>query len=249
MISSDIKPNAANTAFLLIHGFTGTHYEMIPLEKFLVSKGYYVNNVTLPGHETTIENMAKTKWEEWTIHAQNQLEGLCKKFSKVFIGGLSMGGAITLYLGANNPDIAGIITMAAPYKPVDWRMLLLRILPIHIFIKYRINKEIGWEDQDSLKSHKSYGKYPFKSIAELHKLLVKVKKLISKITVPILVVQSHNDPSIPAQFPSWIYDNVSSSVKELVWIEKGGHVIPKDAGRFQLFEIIEKWLENKKEIW
>ncbi|MHA1346721.1 MAG: alpha/beta hydrolase [Candidatus Heimdallarchaeaceae archaeon] len=247
MPMSETSPKIKNTAVLLIHGFTGTHYEMVPLEEFLVSKGYYVNNITLPGHETTIEDMAETKWGEWVKYAQNHLEDLCKKYEKVFIGGLSMGGAITLYLGANNPRIAGIITMAAPYKPVDWRMLLVRILPIHSFLKYKKNPEIGWEDLDSLESHKSYGLYPFRSIAELHKLLVKVKNLVPRISVPILVIQSKNDPSIPEKFPSWIYDNVASSDKELEWIDKGGHVIPKDAGRLQLFEIIEKWLESKRE--
>ena len=246
MNSSEMSLKTKNTAFLLIHGFTGTHYEMVPLEEFLVSKGYYVNNITLPGHETTIEDMAKTEWREWVRYAQNQLQDLCKDYENVFTVGLSMGGAITLYLGANNPDIAGIIVMAAPYKPVDWRMLLVRILPIHIFFKYRKNIETGWEDLNSLDSHKSYEKYPFRSIAELHKLLVRVKKLVPRISVPILVVQSKNDPSISSEFPVWIYDNVESSDKELKWIEKGGHVIPKDSGRFQLFGIIEKWLANKK---
>ncbi len=246
MISSETSIKAKNTAFLLIHGFTGTHYEMVPLEEFLVSKGYYVSNITLPGHETTIEDMTKTKWGEWVKYAQNQLKDLCKYYENVLICGLSMGGAITLYLGANNPGIAGIITIAAPYKPVDWRMLLVRILPIHIFLKNKKYIETGWEDLDSLESHKSYGKYPLRSIAELHKLLVRVKKLVPRISVPILVIQSENDPSIPTKFPSWIYDNVSSSDKELEWIEKGGHVVTKDAGRFQLFGIIEKWLGNKK---
>lgn len=246
MNSSKISLKPKSTAFLLIHGFTGTHYEMVPLEEFLVSKGYYVNNITLPGHETTIEDMAKTKWREWVNYAQNQLQNLCKDYENVFIGGLSMGGAITLYLGANNPDIAGIIVMATPYKPVDWRMLLIRILPIHIFFKHKKYIETGWEDLDSLESHKSYGKYPLRSIAELHKLLVKVNKLVPRVSIPILVVQSRNDFSIPSKFPSWIYDNVESSNKELEWIEKGGHVIPKDAGRFQLFGIIEKWLEKIK---
>ncbi|MCK4972420.1 MAG: alpha/beta fold hydrolase [Candidatus Heimdallarchaeota archaeon] len=246
MNSSKISLKTKNTAFLLIHGFTGTHYEMVPLEEFLVSKGYYVNNITLPGHETTIEDLATTKWREWVKYAQNQLQDLRKDYENVFIGGLSMGGAITLYLGANNPDISGIIAMATPYKPVDWRMLLVRILPIHIFLKHRKSIETGWEDLDSLESHKSYGKYPLRSIAEIHKLLVRVKKLVPRISVPILVVQSKKDPSISSEFPSWIYDNVESSDKELVWIEKGGHVIPKDAGRLQLFGIIEKWLENKK---
>ncbi|MHA1203309.1 MAG: alpha/beta hydrolase [Candidatus Heimdallarchaeaceae archaeon] len=241
---TSLKDN--NTAILLIHGFTGTHYEMVPLEEFLVSKGYYVKNITLPGHETTIEDMATTKWEKWVKYAQNQLKDLCEDYEKVFIGGLSMGGAITLYLGAKNPNIAGIIVMAAPYKPVDWRMLVVRILPIHIFYKYKKIIETGWEDLDSLKSHRAYGIYPLRSIAELHKLLVKVKKLVPRISVPILVIQSQKDLSIPTKFPNWIYTNVESSDKELEWIEKGGHVIPKDAGRFQLFEIIEKWLENKK---
>ena len=246
MSSETDKSNSNQIAFLLIHGFTGAHFEMTPLEIFLVSEGYVVKNITLPGHETTVEELAETKWKDWINHAQNELNSLSNKYERVYISGLSMGGAITLYLGASNPNVSGIIAMAAPYKPVDWRMYLIRYLPIHWFYKYFKNEERGWEDLDSLKTHKSYGTYPIRSIRELHKLLVKVKKLVPEISIPILIIQSKNDPSVPPEIAKWVYTNVKTSDKQIAWIEKGGHVIPKDAGRFQLFEILKQWLEDRK---
>ena len=43
-----------------------------------------------------------------------------------------------------------------------------------------------------------------------------------------------------------IYSSVSSMNKEIIQIQRGGHVIPKDAGRKQLFEEIDKWLAKRQ---
>jgi len=72
-----------------------------------------------------------------------------------------------------------------------------------------------------------------------------VKRSIPKIEVPILVIQSKKDLSIPSNHAEHIYNKVNSTDKTLVWITKGGHVIPKDAGRYQLFEEIEKWMKKR----
>ena len=233
-------------SFLLIHGFTGTHYEMKPLEKFLVDKGFNVRNIILPGHETSLKDLASTKWQNWVVFAQNELDILKSTSEKVFISGLSMGGIITLVLGSNNEDVAGIIPMAAPCKVPDWRMYLFKIIPFieKIYPLHR-NEEEGWEDMEALSTHKSYGYYPSASVKELYSLLGVVKDRIPRIKIPILILQGIKDNSVPSSHPKWIYDNVSSSDKQLKWIEKGGHVIPKDAGRFQAFEIIEKWINER----
>ena len=236
----------SKTCFLLIHGFTGTHYEMIPLVEFLEKRKYFVENITLPGHETSIEELNKTKWTEWIEFAQLKLDELKKKFDRVYVCGLSMGGTITLLLGSQNEDLSGIIPLAAPYKSPDWRMNLIAYIPFLglIYPKHK-NEETGWEDLEALSTHKSYGYYPIRSIKELHKLLKKVKQSLQEIIVPILVVYSKNDPSIPISFGSDIIEKVKSSDKTLVLIDKGGHVIPKDAGRYQLFEEIEKWMKYR----
>ena len=235
-------------AFLLIHGFTGTHYEMEPLAKHLRGKGIYVENIILPGHETSIEDLANKKWSDLTSYAQEQLDILKKNYDKVYVCGLSLGGAITLYLGADNHDIAGIIPLAAPVLSPDWRMGLLSFFKfIHIFYPIHKNEEKGWEDMKSLETHKSYGGYPLKFISQLSKLIKINRKRLSEIQVPILIVSSKNDPAIKLRHAEKIYNSVSSRDKEIVQINRGGHVIPKDAGRKQLFEEIDNWLEKRKE--
>ena len=118
-----------NTGFLLIHGFTGSHHEMIPIEAHLSEKGYAVDNIILPGHETTPEAHAEIIWTEYVTYAQKRLNKLKENCSKCYVCGLSMGGAITHILGAKNPDLAGIIPMASPCGVIDWRIYLLRMFP------------------------------------------------------------------------------------------------------------------------
>jgi len=234
-----------NIGFLLIHGFTGTHYEMQPLAEFLLQEGYIIENITLPGHETSEEDLMTKKWTDFTDFAQKELDKLKEKCEKVFVCGLSMGGAITLYLGAKNPDINGIIPMAAVCKPPDWRMYLLAIPFAHLIYPMYRSEESGWEDLEALKTHKSYENYPIKAVSQLYYMIRKVKKLTKNITVPILVVYSKKDPSVPRKQAMWIFNNVKSKDKEVQEIDKGGHVIPKDAGRVQLFKSVKKWVENR----
>lgn len=233
-------------SFLLIHGFTGTHFEMEPLEKFLVARGYNVKNITLPGHETTPKDMANTKWEKWIEFTQNELDHLKQTSEKVFVAGLSMGGIITLILGSRNKNLSGIITMAAPYKSPDWRMHLFKIIPfIEKIYPMHKSEEKGWEDLEALATHKCYGFYPSASIKQLYDLLKQVKISIPQIELPILILQGKKDKGIPESHPKWIFKNVKSTDKQLEWIEKGGHVIPKDAGKEQAFKIIEDWVKQR----
>ena len=233
-------------SFLLIHGFTGTHFEMEPLTKFLGKQGFAIENITLPGHETSLEDLNKTKWTDWINYAQTKLDILKEKYERVYVCGLSMGAAITLVLGSRNSDLAGIIPMAAPYKSPDWRMYFIVAIPFLslIYPKHK-TKEKGWVDLESLSTHKSYGYYPLRSIKQLYKLLKEVKRSVPKIEVPILVIQSKKDTGVPSNHAEYIFKMVKSTDKTLVWINKGGHVIPKDAGRYQLFEEIKEWMKNR----
>ena len=50
---------------LLIHGFTGSPSEMLPLGQYLNNLGYTVHGVRLKGHGTTLQDMAHTRWKDW----------------------------------------------------------------------------------------------------------------------------------------------------------------------------------------
>ena len=82
----------------MIHGFTGSTQSMLPYGEALAARGYTVMGPRLPGHGTTVEDMALRKYTEWTGEAERALQELRGKCERVFVTGLSMGGTITLYL-------------------------------------------------------------------------------------------------------------------------------------------------------
>ena len=61
---------------MLIHGFTGSPPEMRLIADYLNQRGLTVSGPLLPGHGTSIEDLNKRKWQEWTQY-------LGKEFSKL----------------------------------------------------------------------------------------------------------------------------------------------------------------------
>jgi carboxylesterase len=237
-----------NKGFLLVHGFTGSHYEMAPLEVFFKEKGHEVDNITLPGHETTPEALAATPWTSIVDFAQARLDRLKPRCSRCFVCGLSMGGAITHILGANNPDLAGIIPMAAPYRVPDWKAVFLKVLPFagHI-IGWHENEESGWEDLAAMKLHThSYDRFHTKSVVQLDKLLREMRGRLPHTRVPVLMMHSKKDETVPYQHSEKIFRLLGAEDKTLTWIDRGGHIVTEDAGKDQMFAVIDGWLAARE---
>ncbi|MHA1115242.1 MAG: alpha/beta hydrolase [Candidatus Heimdallarchaeaceae archaeon] len=232
--------------FILIHGFTGTHFEMQPLENFLKNEGYIVNNITLPGHEKTAEEHANLTWSEIVNYANEKLLELKNKVDKIFVAGLSMGGAISLYLASQNPSITGVIAMSTPYKIPDFRAVFLKIFPFLVKlipIQYNTNDEI--EDEEIKKIHKCYNKYYTKSVFWLMDLLKETRKNLPMITVPTLILHSIRDPSVPVSHAKKIYNKITYNNKTLLFINEGGHIIPEDLGKEKAFSMIKQWVASQ----
>ena len=50
---------------LLIHGFTGSAGHMRLIGEHLREQGFTVKGINLPGHGTSIEDMAHYGWQQW----------------------------------------------------------------------------------------------------------------------------------------------------------------------------------------
>lgn len=235
----------SDVGFLLIHGFSGTHHEMSPLENLLKNKKFIVKNITLPGHETSIEDLDSKNFADWISYSQDKLNELQDKCESVFIAGLSLGGVLTLILAAKNKAVKGIITMAAPYEFPKWRMKLFMNPISMFFFKRMMKEEDAWEDLEAFKTHQSYNEFPKKGFDQAIKLIEEVKKSVPLITCPTLTIYASKDKTVPYQTALKLNEDIQSKNKTIVEIIKGGHVIPEDAGRYQLFEEVEKWLSNE----
>nr|HML45876.1 alpha/beta fold hydrolase [Clostridia bacterium] len=92
-----------SNAVLLIHGFTGSPGHMRPLGDALHRAGYTVQGMLLPGHGTTLSEMVQCNWRKWLDAATDALRALRERYRTVTLGGLSMGGLISLRVAELNP--------------------------------------------------------------------------------------------------------------------------------------------------
>ena len=73
-------------------------------------------------------------------------------------------------------------------------------------------------------------------------LIQEMQKLVPIIEVPVLALHSRKDQSVPWQHSEKAYNLLKTQSKSIVWITQGGHIIPEDAGKDQMFKAIDMWI-------
>ncbi|MHA1557686.1 MAG: alpha/beta hydrolase [Candidatus Heimdallarchaeota archaeon] len=206
---------------LLCHGFTGTPNEVRKVGEYLASKDITVIGPRLPGHGTTIDELKTTNYKDWYQEYERAYQKLAEVCDEIFIGGLSLGGALTLHFATQN-DVAGVIAMAAPAKlkqPVMPILLAFGSIFRKIAVK-KSKKELAGQQKYNILAYK---KYPIGPARSLVKLILKIKKNLANITAPILIIQGLLDARWLRVSSIIIFDKVSSDDKELILLRESPH--------------------------
>jgi carboxylesterase len=211
----------SDTACLLVHGFGGTPFEMLPVAEALEAEGYLASVPTLPGHASTLEDWSHTRWSDWLAHVSTLYESLAAAHGKVFVVGLSMGGSLCLAL-AQRYKPAGVAVVAAPVylyrflppEATDWRLPLTGLLKFIRPIwprspKKRESRIIApWEGYEDAVA-----------LGPLHSFLRALPALrrdLGMITAPLLAVHSPLDRFVPFGNLWEIAERVQSPVRRAV---------------------------------
>lgn len=232
---------------LLIHGFTGTPGELMLLGERLNKEGYTVKGILLPGHGTTPEDLETKTVEDWYEATKKEYLELKKVCTEVSVIGLSMGGLLTMKIAAEF-NIHSAIIMSAPIFLYDPRVKLLtkRVYSIVKYF-YRYARKFKRDYSDVGEKYKQcYKVMPLRGVVELLKLIKICKKnVIPKITVPCLIIQSKNEHTVKAESAKYIYDNVKSKIKKLVWLENSGHIVTIGKEREKVFDAVINFLKGE----
>ncbi len=209
-----------NSACLLLHGFTGTPFEMESLGQALERAGFQVTIPLLPGHGTTVHEMDTTGFSLWYDAAEQAYLKLRRSADTVFVAGLSMGGSLTLRLAQEHtPD--GIAVLATPvfiyrlFPPAmaDWRLplapLLRLVRPIWpVSPASAKSREIQpWQGYDTAM--------PLNALSSFMTSLGDVRSRLGRINCPTLIMHDERDRTIDAANAYEIYNGISSVNKEL----------------------------------
>ena len=229
-------------ACILIHGFTGTPAELRELGEKIHEKGFTVSGITLAGHGTKAEDMLNNVFMDWVNSALKEYNKLKKQYKEVYLIGHSMGSLISMYI-AENYEVDKLILLSPPIVQKNKSTKYAGI--IKHFVKYS-----KWPQRD-IPSHQleyllGYDTFPINSVHELNKLTSVVKKSLSKITSPVLIVHSKNDAIVDDKSVEIIANQVSSKIVQPVFLETSGHLIMIEDEKETTFKAVIDFCHNKE---
>jgi carboxylesterase len=229
---------------LLVHGFSGSPSEMRQLGEFLANAGYTVAGVRLAGHGKTPEVMAKTRWADWFRSVEQGYWKLKETCDTIVAIGLSMGGALCLY-GATRLNFAGVVSICAPIYLADRKASLAPAFQ-HLIRFYR--KKSSTKDQvlNQEAGRFTYQLIPMAALTSLLQLIKEVKGKLPRIKMPVLVIQSKNDRVVLPKSGHYIYEHLGGSDKQLVWLEKSGHLATIDSEQEVVFSLVKEFLSLRQ---
>jgi carboxylesterase len=243
----DIQMPGGENAVLLIHGLTGSPYELMYMAKRLNKEGFSVMVPCLSGHGTSADDLIKTGWKDWYQTVEEAFAELKRNHYKVSVSGLCMGAVLALKLAADvGDDVVGISLMSTTLFydgwNVPWFKFLINLLyftPFRNIASYQEREPFGIKNErlrrlmvNAMKSDSgALSNFPCTGMYEQLKLVKVVRKEMNKITSPTQIIHSIEDDVASLRNVDYIEKHISSKHIDKVLLDNCYHMIPFDNQR------------------
>jgi len=256
-------------AVLLIHGLTGTPFEMGYLATYLNRKGYSTYCPRLAHHGEPIQMLKKALWQECYQSVKDALQEISAEHTHVFVSGLSMGALLALLLALDYPEkVAGVSCLSPTIFYDGWNMPWYRcflpfayLRPLRYFLYFKEEPPYGIKNEAiRAQVDKYYRKatlcdytrvadfgYPYFPVALLYQLqrLVKyVSRRLPEVRSPVQIVQAQEDDMTSVKNATFIHERIASEKKEIVLLDNSYHVITADQERNKVAEKMNEFFDT-----
>lgn len=240
----------ADRAALIVHGFGDAPDSVRALAEHLHAAGWTVHAPLLPGHGRTLDAFAATTADDWRATMRAALAELRARVPFVALVGVSMGGALSVALVAEaardaRPDA---LVLLAPYLavPGDVRLAAAAHRAVALvapWIESRNPRSI--RDPAARAASRGYGVVAPRILRHLVATVDRARAALPRVTVPTFVILSRLDNRVAPSTATAAIARLGATDKEIVWLDRSGHVITVDHERERVFALVTDWLARR----
>jgi carboxylesterase len=210
---------------LVLHGFTGNPQAMRGLALALADAGLTVEMPLLPGHGTDVADMVPTRWDDWSAAAEAAYLDLAARSDSVVVVGLSMGGALAVWLAEHHPEIAALALVnpmvAAP--DADTVGFVQAMVDNGDELAPGVGSDIALDG--AVES--AYPELPLRAALSLFAGVAEVESALESVTCPVLVFTSTQDHVVDPKSSALLVERAKGPVEQVV-LDRSYHVATLD---------------------
>lgn len=247
-------------AVLLIHGLTGSPFELKPLAKKLHGAGFTVKGPCLAGHGKDLKTLKAAHWQDWYGTALDNYRELKAAHKYVSVAGLCAGALLALYLAHEEDDVSSIALLSTTLFYDGWSLPWYKFLlpfsyypPIRWFYSYGEREPYGIKDERMRKQVAigmkegsiAFDKFPAECMHELFKLIKASKNIMRSVKTPTLILHAEEDDLASVKNADYVQAHIGSPKVKKILIKDSYHMLTLDKQKdFVAEETIRYFREN-----
>ena len=273
MNGAEIDLGEGNTGFvlgtgevgvLLIHGLTGTPTELRRVAQGLAKDGTCTVYVpTLAGHCGDNSDLQATGWRDWYEGVRKTFTGIRQRHRQVFVGGLSMGAVMSMYLASEHQgQVTGLLMYSTTLRYDGWSINKLAFMtPLLMKIPFGVhlcsfeekppygikNQRLRAVVERQMKAGESSnaGLLTMEGITvrELHRMNAVVKKRMPSITTKALVLHSIEDDITSRWNADYVERHLGGPVTKVL-LDNCYHMITVDLQYRRVIELSDAFIKK-----
>lgn len=215
-----------------VHGLSGTPYEVRYLGEALARAGFTVAAPRLPGHGTSVDDLARTRWTDWVAAIDGAFNAMQARCRRVAVVGQSLGGLLALQLASRRDDVAAVATLAAPLWLGRIASRVARWAEAGKLDRLFALPKLGGSDvrdRRVRRENPGYDRFPIRALAELSRFMRVVDAALPQITAPVLVLHGAHDHTAPPACAAHIAERTRAV--RLRMLPRSFHLIASDVER------------------
>jgi carboxylesterase len=233
-------------AVLLLHGLTGSPFELRFVAERLHAAGLRCRGPVMPGHGGDPRALAGLPWAAWVEGARRELERL-DGARRTFLVGCSMGALVSCALAHAHPDrVAGLALLAPALRP-SWTVRLAAALgALRVAPRLPLVPKLGGSDvRDPAmrRDNPTMPAVPITAVAELAGLARHVDRVLPGIAAPALVVAGRHDHTVRLAGARRIARRLGGPCR-LVVLERSFHLVGIDVDRDRCADEVAAFIDS-----